>query len=58
MVNGTLVPLFMHPGFLGNTWFDWKSNYSMNVQVSKTHSFNKFSTEISIVNLYTRPSHY
>ena len=37
MVDGTLVPLFMHPGFFGNTWFDQKSNYSMNVQISKTH---------------------
>lgn len=33
MVDGTLVPLFMRPGFYGNTWFDRKSNYSMNVQV-------------------------
>jgi hypothetical protein len=34
MVDGTLVPLFMHPGFFGNTFFDRKSNYSLNVQVS------------------------
>ena len=53
MVDGTLVPLFMHPGFFGNTWFDWKSNYSMNVQVSKTYPFDKYSTDISIANLYT-----
>ena len=53
MVDGTLAPLFMRPGFFSNTWFDWKSNYSMNVQVSKTHSFNKYFTENSIVNLYT-----
>ena len=33
MVDGTLVPLFAHPGFYGNTWYDRKSNYSMNVQV-------------------------
>ena len=33
MVDGTLVPLFMRPGFYGNTWFDRKSNYSMNLQV-------------------------
>ena len=37
MVDGALVPLFMCPGFFGNTWLDQKSNYSMNVQVSKTH---------------------
>jgi hypothetical protein len=34
MVDGTLVPLFQRPGFYGNTWYDRKSNYSMNVQVS------------------------
>jgi hypothetical protein len=33
MVDGTLVPLFARPGFYGNTWYDRKSNYSMNVQV-------------------------
>jgi DDE superfamily endonuclease len=34
MVDGTLIPLFMRPAFFGNTWFDRKSNYSLNVQVS------------------------
>jgi len=34
MVDGTLVPLFIRPSFFGNTWFDRKSNYSLNVQVS------------------------
>ncbi|KIJ29464.1 hypothetical protein M422DRAFT_188421 [Sphaerobolus stellatus SS14] len=33
MVDGTLVPLFARPGFYGNSWYDRKSNYSMNVQV-------------------------
>jgi hypothetical protein len=33
MVDGTLVPLYACPGFFGNTWFDCKSNYSLNVQV-------------------------
>jgi len=33
MVDGTLVPLYCRPGFFGNTWFDRKSNYSMNVSV-------------------------
>lgn len=33
MVDGTLVPLFACPGFYGTTWYDRKSNYSMNVQV-------------------------
>ena len=43
MVDGTLVPLFMHPAFFGNTWFDHKSNYSMNVQVSHILSLNFIS---------------
>lgn len=34
MVDGTLVPLYQRPEFFGNTWFDRKSNYSMNVQAS------------------------
>jgi len=34
MVDGTLVPLFQRPVFFGNTFFDHKSNYSLNVQVS------------------------
>ena len=33
MVDGTLVLLFCRPGFFRNTWFDWKSNYSLNIQV-------------------------
>jgi hypothetical protein len=43
MVDGTLVPLFMRPAFFGNTWFDRKSNYSMNVQVSQILSLNFIS---------------
>ena len=37
MVDGTLVPLFMRPGFYGNTWYDRKSNYSINVQVLSSY---------------------
>ena len=33
MVDGTLVPLHARPAYFGNTWFDRKSNYSLNVQV-------------------------
>ncbi|KAL7283097.1 hypothetical protein ACG7TL_002522 [Trametes sanguinea] len=36
MVDGTLVPLFQRPGIFGNTWFDRKANYSMNVQIVST----------------------
>jgi hypothetical protein len=34
MVDGMLVPLFMCPAHYGNNWFDRKSNYSLNVQVT------------------------
>ena len=34
MVDGTLIPLFEKPGFHGEDYFDRKSNYSLNVQVS------------------------
>lgn len=34
MVDGTLVPLFEKPGHHGEVYFDRKSNYSLNVQVS------------------------
>ena len=35
MVDGTLVPLYARPAFFGNVFFDRKSNYSLNVQVSQ-----------------------
>lgn len=34
MVDGTLVPLLYKPGYYGEAYFDRKSNYSYNVQVS------------------------
>lgn len=34
MVDGTLVPLAWKPGYFGEAFFDRKSNYSLNVQVS------------------------
>ncbi|KAF8581773.1 hypothetical protein K439DRAFT_1647802 [Ramaria rubella] len=36
MVNGTLVPLFAQLGFYGNTWYNQKSNSSLNVQLIST----------------------
>lgn len=33
MLDGMLVPLHCRPGHYGNIWYDWKSNYSLNVQV-------------------------
>ncbi|KAL1724902.1 hypothetical protein EV714DRAFT_185168, partial [Schizophyllum commune] len=32
MVDGTLVPLFRRPGHFGNSFYDRKSNYPLNVQ--------------------------
>lgn len=34
MADGTLVPLFEKPGYHGEVYFDRKSNYSLNIQVS------------------------
>ena len=34
MVDGTLIPLYARPYWYGSSYFDWKSNYSMNVSVS------------------------
>ncbi|KAJ8092390.1 hypothetical protein PM082_023845 [Marasmius tenuissimus] len=36
MIDGTLVPLYARPAHFGNTWFDCKSNYSMNVKLVST----------------------
>ncbi|THU93178.1 hypothetical protein K435DRAFT_670685 [Dendrothele bispora CBS 962.96] len=36
MVDGTLIPLYSRPAFFGNTWYDRKSNYSMNLQLINT----------------------
>lgn len=33
MVDGSLVPLYSRPGHFGNSFYDRKSNYSLNVQV-------------------------
>ena len=38
-VDGTLVPLSDKPGFHGEAYFDRKSNYSLNVQVSSQRLF-------------------
>ena len=29
----TLIPLYSQPGYFGNTWYDRKNNYSLNLQV-------------------------
>lgn len=36
MVDGTLIPLYCKPHWYGDTFFDRKSNYSMNVQIINT----------------------
>ena len=32
-VDGSLIPLFQRPGHYGSSFFDRKSNYSLNIQV-------------------------
>jgi hypothetical protein len=36
MIDGTLIPIFEKPYFYGETFFDRKSNYSLNVQIINT----------------------
>lgn len=36
MVDGTFIPLFQKPTYFGETFFDRKSNYSLNVQIINT----------------------
>jgi hypothetical protein len=37
MVDGTLVPLFDRPFWYGESYFDRKSNYSLNIQVWRAY---------------------
>ena|ERR1700675_279188 len=53
MVDGTLVPLSQRPGFSGNTWFDRKSNYSMNVQVGDLREVLSCLFKLSLINNHT-----
>ena len=39
MVDGTLIPMFQRPHHFGSAYFDCKSNYSENVQVSYGQPF-------------------
>jgi hypothetical protein len=41
MVDGTLIPLHAKPGHFGEQFFDRKSNYSLNLQVTWTSSYTK-----------------
>jgi hypothetical protein len=40
MVDGTLIPMFQCPHHFGSAYFDRKSNYSENVQVSSCRQFS------------------
>lgn len=47
MVDKTLIPLYCKPYWYGDTFFDHKSNYSMNVQIINTPN-------LKIINYITR----
>ncbi|KIK81782.1 hypothetical protein PAXRUDRAFT_63649, partial [Paxillus rubicundulus Ve08.2h10] len=36
--DGSVIPLFQKPGFYGETFFDQKSNYSLNCQLNMSIS--------------------
>ncbi|KAG2336963.1 hypothetical protein BDR05DRAFT_978651 [Suillus weaverae] len=33
LVDGTLIPLYDRPNWYGESYFNWKCNYSLNIQV-------------------------
>jgi hypothetical protein len=56
MVDGTLIPLFRRPQFYGNTWFDRKSNYSINVQVRASATTHRDDGDLTMFNsLFQHP---
>lgn len=51
MVDGTLIPMFQRPHHFGSAYFDRKSNYSANVQVSVFSTSHMFYINSSIYRL-------
>jgi len=43
-VDGTLIPLFDRPHWYGESYFDRKCNYSLNIQVRFTYIFSHLRT--------------
>ena len=53
------LTFYVRPAFFGNTWFDRKSNYSMNVQVSQMLPLHFIShLSLALDYFYSRPSDY
>jgi hypothetical protein len=47
MVDGTLVPLFDRPFWFGESYFDRKCNYSLNIQVRISIDLSTFNSDLS-----------
>ncbi|KAF8805036.1 hypothetical protein BYT27DRAFT_7105658, partial [Phlegmacium glaucopus] len=59
IVDGTLVPLAKKPGHHGEGYFDCKSNYSLNVQVSPSSISESQLMLINWAAYYPpKPTHY
>ena len=61
MVDGTLIPLFEKPGHHREAYFDQKSNYSMNFQVSTSaliRQQHRYSHRYHQAHLYPHPHGY
>ncbi|KIJ41811.1 hypothetical protein M422DRAFT_255128 [Sphaerobolus stellatus SS14] len=43
-----LVPLFAGPGFYSNSWYNWKSNYSLNVQLISTPNLQIIDYDVGL----------
>jgi hypothetical protein len=60
MVDGTLIPLAEKPGYHGETYYDRKSNYSLNVQVrtafDPTYVYQPLTTLPLLQQLITLPN--
>jgi hypothetical protein len=58
MVDGTLIPLYDRPYWYGESYFDRKCNYSLNLQVSHVGvALSIFSLPISTGGVFTKPSY-
>ena len=58
MVDGTLISLYDKPFWYGESYFDRKCNYSLNIQVRLFFNYYISPAKISQDYIITKPSHY
>ena len=57
LIDGTLVPLFTCPYWFGESYFDRKCNYSLNIQVSLISTCGLDDANIGCNRLYHYPTY-